>query len=55
VWILVVALGLLTEHEASFLPPDGAPLWWVALGHASKLVPLLAVYAAALVARGRST
>jgi alpha-1,2-mannosyltransferase len=50
-WALVVALGLLTEHEASFVPPDWAPRGWVVLGHASKLVPLLAVYAAGLVAR----
>lgn len=52
-WVsgLVVALALLTEHEASFVPPGWAPLWWMALGHTSKLLPLLTVYAAALVAR----
>jgi hypothetical protein len=52
-WALAVALGLLTEHEASFVPPDWAPRGWVVLGHASKLVPLLTVYAAGLVARRR--
>ena len=50
-WLLVVALGLLTEHEASFIPPDWAPRGWVVLGHVSKLAPLLAVYLAALMAR----
>jgi hypothetical protein len=53
-WALVPALALLTEHEASFVPPGWAPKWWMALGHTSKLAPLLVLYAAALAARRRS-
>lgn len=49
--LLVPALALLTEHEASFLPPAGARPSLVALAHASKLVPLLLIYLAAVTAR----
>lgn len=50
-WVLVVSLAILTEHEGSFVPPEWAPRWWMALGHTSKLLPLLAIYLASLVAR----
>ncbi len=50
-WALVPALALMTEHEASFLPPPDAALWHVAIGHMSKLIPLLVLYLAGLFAR----
>ena len=51
-WVLVVALALLTEHEASSVPPAmGSPGAWAASsGTRQKLVPLLGVFAGALVA-----
>ncbi len=50
-WLVLPALALLTEHEASFLPPAGATPRVFALAHMSKLVPLLVLYFAALAAR----
>ncbi|MBL8715992.1 MAG: DUF2029 domain-containing protein [Myxococcales bacterium] len=52
-WLVLPALALLTEHEASFLPPAGATPKVIAIAHMSKLVPLLVLYVAALLARDR--
>ncbi len=52
-WLVLPALALLTEHEASFLPPGGATPQVIAIAHMSKLVPLLVLYVAALLARDR--
>ncbi len=48
-WVLAPSLALLTEHEASFVPPSWAPPARVALH--GKLLPILAVYGVALAAR----
>jgi len=49
--VSLAAFALLTEHEAAFLPPAHVKPWVVMLGHVSKLLPLLALFAVGLFAR----